>query len=408
MGFADVDEQMAVLERGCEGIYTEAELRKKLAESRDQNRPLRIKLGLDVTAPDIHLGHTVVLGKMRQFQDLGHKAVLIIGDYTTMVGDPSGQSKTRPVLSRDEIEANAATYFAQAGKVLDTSETKLEIRRNSEWLDGLNLADALKLAGKMTVARMLERDSFELRYKAGEPIYIHEFLYPLLQGHDSVAIESDVELGGTDQTFNCLVGRDLQTDAGQPPQVVMIGPILVGIDGVEKMSKSLGNYVGVTDPPSEMFGKTMRIPDELMANWFELLTTRPVDEIRTLCDPDKTHPREAKVVLARDIVTRYYDAATGDREVALFDRVFRDGGLRDDIPEVTLRQADVDGDGLMPGKLLKLLGLAGSASEGGRLVKQGGVSIDGEKLSDPQAKISPADGMVVRVGKRRVARVKLA
>lgn len=407
MGFATVDEQMAVLERGCDHIYTVEELRKKLEISRASNKPLRIKLGLDPTAPDIHLGHTVVLRKMRQFQDLGHRAVLIIGDYTAMVGDPSGKSKTRPVLSPDEIKVNAETYFAQAGKILDTSEERLEIRPNSEWLNKLNLADALKLAGKMTVARMLERDSFEKRYKEGEAIYIHEFLYPLLQGHDSVAIESDVELGGTDQTFNNLVGRDLQIDAGQPPQVVMIMPILAGIDGVEKMSKSLGNYIGVTEEPSEMFGKTMRIPDELMANYYELLTTKPMAEIRTLCDASKTHPREAKVALAKEIVSQFHDAATADREAEMFDRVFREGGLRDDIPEATLPGSEVGEDGIMVGRLLNLLELASSASEGKRLVKQGGVTIDDEKLSDPQAMITPTDGMLVRVGKRRVARIKL-
>ncbi len=407
MGFASVEEQLAVLERGCEHIYTAEELRKKLELSKAEDKPLRIKLGLDPTAPDIHLGHTVVLRKMRQFQDLGHRAVLIIGDYTAMVGDPSGKSKTRPVLSPDEIKVNAETYFAQAGKILDTSEERLEIRPNSEWLNPLNLADALKLAGKMTVARMLERDSFEKRYKEGEAIYIHEFLYPLLQGHDSVAIESDVELGGTDQTFNNLVGRDLQIDAGQPPQVVMIMPILVGIDGVEKMSKSLGNYIGVTEEPSEMFGKTMRIPDELMPNYFELLTTWPMDEIRTLCDASKTHPREAKVALAKEIVSQFHDAATADREAEMFDRVFREGGLRDDIPEATLPGSEVGHDGIMVGKLLNLLELAASASEGKRLVKQGGVSIDGEKLADPQAMITPTDGMLIRVGKRRVARIKL-
>ncbi len=407
MGFASVDEQLAVLERGCEHIYTLDELRKKLVESQANDRPLRIKLGLDPTAPDIHLGHTVVLRKMRQFQDLGHRAVLIIGDYTAMVGDPSGKSKTRPVLSPDEIKVNAETYFAQAGKILDTSEDKLEIRPNSEWLNPLNLADALKLAGKMTVARMLERDSFEKRYKEGEAIYIHEFLYPLLQGHDSVAIESDVELGGTDQTFNNLVGRDLQIDAGQPPQVVMIMPILVGIDGMEKMSKSLGNYIGVTEPPSEMFGKTMRIPDELMRNYFELLTTRPMSEVRTLCDAGKTHPREAKVTLAKDIVAQFYDAATADRESEMFDRVFREGGLRDDIPEVTIDRASLDGDGVPIGKLLQLLNLTETGGEGKRLVKQGGVSVDDEKFSDPMGKVAPTDGMIVRVGKRRVAKVKL-
>jgi len=407
MGFPSVDEQITVLERGCERIYTEAELRKKLEESRAKNRPLRVKLGLDPTAPDIHLGHTVVLGKMRQFQDLGHKAVLIIGDYTAMVGDPSGKSKTRPMLNREQIEGNAKTYLAQAGKVLDTRPEKLEIRPNSEWLGKLNLADALKLAGKMTVARMLERDSFEKRYKAGEPIFIHEFMYPLLQGHDSVAIESDVELGGTDQTFNNLVGRDFQIDAGQPAQVVMIMPILVGIDGVEKMSKSLGNYIGVTDSPREMFGKTMRIPDALMKNYFELLTNRAMSDVRTLCDAGKTHPRIAKVTLAKDIVTRFHDAATAEHEAEMFDRVFRDGGLRDDIPEVALPRDQVGGDSVLPGKLLKLLGLASSATDGSRLVEQGGVRVNDEELSDPRKAIAPADGMIVRVGKRRVARVKL-
>ncbi len=407
MGFPSVDEQITVLERGCERIYTEAELRKKLEESRAKNRPLRVKLGLDPTAPDIHLGHTVVLGKMRQFQDLGHKAVLIIGDYTAMVGDPSGKSKTRPMLNREQIEVNAKTYLAQAGKVLDTRPEKLEIRPNSEWLGKLNLADALKLAGKMTVARMLERDSFEKRYKAGEPIFIHEFMYPLLQGHDSVAIESDVELGGTDQTFNNLVGRDFQIDAGQPAQVVMIMPILVGIDGVEKMSKSLGNYIGVTDSPREMFGKTMRIPDALMKNYFELLTNRAMSDVRTLCDAGKTHPRIAKVTLAKDIVARFHDAATAEHEAEMFDRVFRDGGLRDDIPEVALPRDQVGGDSVLPGKLLKLLGLASSATDGSRLVEQGGVRVNDEELSDPRKAIAPADGMIVRVGKRRVARVKL-
>jgi len=406
MVFPSVDDQLAVLERGCERIYTEAELRKKLEDSRASGRPLRVKLGLDPTAPDIHLGHTVVLRKMRQFQDLGHKAVLIIGDYTAMVGDPSGRSKTRPILGPEQIERNAETYFAQAGKVLDTDPAKLEIRRNSEWLAGMNLAAALRLAGKMTVARMLERDAFEKRYRTGDPIYIHEFLYPLLQGQDSVAIESDVELGGTDQTFNNLVGRDLQMDAGQPPQVVVIMPILIGIDGTEKMSKSLGNYIGVTDPPGEMFGKTMRIPDGLMPNYFTLLTTRSVEEIRTLCDPEKTHPRQAKATLARDIVTQFYDAATAEREAEMFDRVFRDGGLRDDIPDVPLNRADF-GDGILPGKLLKLLGLAESTSEGARLVKQGGVSMNEQKLIDPQTKVAPTDGAVFRVGKRRAARVRL-
>ena len=263
--------QLDLLRRGAVQIFTEDELLAKLARAIHAKRPLRIKLGMDPTAPDIHLGHTVVMGKMRQFQDLGHKAVLIIGDYTARVGDPTGANHTRPVLSEEQIKANAKTYFEQAGKVLDTTPEKLELRYNSEWLAKLTFADVLKLAARMTVARMLERDTFEKRYRAGDPIGVHEFLYPLMQGHDSIAIQADVELGGTDQTFNCLAGRELQRYAGQEPQVVITMPLLVGLDGTEKMSKSKGNYVGVTDPPNEMFGKLMSIPDSLMENYFTLL-----------------------------------------------------------------------------------------------------------------------------------------
>ncbi len=267
-GRAKVDEQLAVLLRGVEGVYTVDELRARIAG----DRPMRVKLGMDPTAPDLTLGHTVVLRKLRQFQDFGHKAVLIIGDYTARVGDPSGRSKTRPMLTDEEIETNATTYLQQAGKVLDLSPDRLEVRHNSEWLQGMSCADVLRLMCQMTVARMLERDTFAKRQAEGKEIFLHELLYPLMQGRDSVAIESDVELGGTDQTFNNLCGRDLQRNAGQPPQIVMTMPLLIGTDGKQKMSKSLGNYVGVTDPPSEMFGKIMRIPDELMRNYFELLT----------------------------------------------------------------------------------------------------------------------------------------
>lgn len=293
----DIAEQLAILKRGTAEVFREEELAERLAQARKTGRPLRAKLGMDPTAPDIHLGHTVVLRKLRQFQDLGHKAVLIIGDYTARIGDPTGQNTTRPMLSPEQIKQNAQTYFEQAGKILDTTPEKLEIRFNSEWLADLRLADIIKLAASMTVARMLERDTFELRCKKGDPIGIHEFLYPLMQGYDSVAIQSDVELGGTDQTFNNLVGRDLQRIAGQPPQIVITMPILVGLDGKEKMSKSKGNYIGVTDPPSEMFGKTMSIPDSLMENYFTLLTDMPAERIRELTNPAKTHPKEAKVLL---------------------------------------------------------------------------------------------------------------
>ncbi len=281
----DIDEQMRRLLRGVEQIYSEAELRERLIRAARERRPLRVKLGMDPTAPDLHLGHAVVLRMLRRFQDLGHRAVLIIGDFTAMIGDPTGKKKTRPVLSAAQVEENARTYLAQAGKILDTGPEKLEIRRNSQWLSQMNFADALRLAQQMTVARMLERDTFHERYAAGEAIYIHEFMYPLMQGWDSVMIQADVELGGTDQTFNNLLGRDLQQSRGQPPQIVMIAPLLAGTDGREKMSKSLNNYVGVSEPPQQQFGKTMSIPDALMEQWFRLCTPLPEDRIRSLVDP---------------------------------------------------------------------------------------------------------------------------
>lgn len=283
-----IAEQIQLLKRGTVEIFREAELAEKLTDAAKTGRQLRVKLGLDPTSPDIHLGHTVVLRKMQQFQDLGHKAVLIIGDYTARIGDPSGQDTTRPMLSTERIEQNAKTYFEQAGKILDTSEEKLEIRYNSEWLSNLQLADIIKLTANMTVARMLERDTFELRHKKGEPIGIHEFLYPLMQGYDSVMVKSDVELGGTDQTFNNLVGRDLQRLYGQSPQVVITMPILVGLDGKEKMSKSRGNYIGVTDEPNDMFGKIMSISDVMMENYFTLLTNFPAEKISELVNPGKS------------------------------------------------------------------------------------------------------------------------
>jgi len=408
MRFAPVEQQLEILLRGCEAVYSEQELRAKLEKSRATGRPLRIKIGLDPSAPDIHLGHSVVLRKLRQFQDLGHKAVLIIGDYTAMIGDPTGRNKTRPMLSAEQIEANARTYFEQAGKILRTDEQALEVRRNSEWLEPLRLADALRLASKMTVARMLERDTFQKRYKAGQEIYLHEFMYPLLQGYDSVAVEADVELGGTDQTFNNLVGRDMLRDADKEPQVVLIMPILVGTDGKEKMSKSLGNYIGVTDSPKDMFGKTMRITDDLMRQWFTLLTDRPAEQIETLCDPERTHPRQAKATLAMDIVAQYYDAETAKYEAEQFDRVFRAGELRDDIPEVRVSAAQLQDGRLWLPKLLQLLGLAASSSEGKRLVQQSAVQIDDRKVTDPQESVPVHEGMIVRVGKRRAVRVKLA
>jgi tyrosyl-tRNA synthetase len=404
-----LDEQMTLLARGCEAIYTEAELRRRLEAARAAGRPLRVKLGMDPTAPDIHLGHTVVLRKMRQFQDLGHTAVLIIGDYTARIGDPSGRTKTRPVLDEATIRKNAETYFQQAGRVLDTHTEKLEIRYNSEWLAGLTFADVLTLTSHMTIQQMLQRENFRLRMQDESPIVMMEMLYPLMQAYDSVRIDADVELGGTDQTFNNLVGRDLMPAYGKPGQLVVIMPILRGLDGVEKMSKSLGNYVGVTDSPKEMFGKTMSIADPLMEEWFTLLTDIPAGQVADLCDTARTHPRDAKLRLAREIVTRFYDAATAGRETDLWQKVMVEGGLRDDIPVVELSRGECDADGTiwLP-KLIKLLGLAPSTSEARRLIEGAGVAVDQQKVADPQARVRPADGMLVQVGKRRAARIRCA
>ncbi len=424
MSFKSVDEQMATLTRGCDGIFNEDELRRKVARSHKENKPLRVKLGMDPTAPDIHLGHTVQLRKMRQFQDFGHKAVLIIGDYTARIGDPSGRTKTRPVLSADIIKQNAETYFQQAGHVLDSHEERLEIHYNNEWLALLDLADILRLMSCMTVAQMLQRESYKKRMAEEKDIVLNELLYPLMQGYDSVAINADVELGGTDQTFNNLVGRDLMglyggrkgvlmdgtrgTFGEMEKQVVMIMPILRGLDGVEKMSKSLGNYIGLTDTPKDMFGKTMSIADSLMKEWFTLLTLLPPDEVDTLCDGAKTHPRDAKVRLAKDIVTQYYDAATADREEQLWQKVIVEGGMREDIPvkQFSRSECDEKGEIWLP-HLLKHLSLVESANAGRRLIAGGGVSVNREKVKDPKATVVPEDGMIVQVGKRKVVKLDL-
>jgi len=390
------------LKRGTVEVYTASELAERLAQAAQTGRQMRIKLGLDPTSPDIHLGHTVVLRKMRQFQDLGHKAVLIIGDYTARIGDPTGQNTTRPLLSPEQIEQNAQTYFEQAGHILDTSEGKLEVRYNSEWLSRLNLVDLIKLTSSMTVARMLERDTFELRYKAGDPIGIHEFLYPLMQGYDSVQIASDVELGGTDQTFNNLVGRDLQRLHDQPPQIVITMPILVGLDGKEKMSKSKNNYIGVTDAPSDMFGKTMSISDEMMENYYTLLTDLPTEEIAPLVDPSQTHPKEAKVRLGKTIVTQFYGAELAEVAASEFEKVFAQGQLPDDMPEIVLAAEPISVK-----QLLTACKLVDSGGEAKRMVTQGGVSIDSQKATDPNAQVTPAHGMIVQVGKRRFARLSV-
>ena len=411
MSFPSVDEQLQVLTRGCERIDTLDELRRKLAASGQANRPLRIKLGLDPTAPDIHLGHTVVLRKMRQFQDFGHQAVLIIGDYTSKVGDPSGKSKTRPILGDAEIEANARTYFEQAGQVLDTSEDKLEIRYNSEWLEGMDFSDVLKLMGQMTVGQMLKRDDFRKRFEAETAIGVHEFLYPLMQGWDSVCIEADVELGGTDQTFNCLVGRDLQRNAGQQAQVVMVMPILVGLDGVEKMSKSLGNYVGVTELPHDMFGKLMSVPDQCMANYLTLLTAVPVDEIRALTDAGKMHPMEAKKRLAVEVGSAFVGTEAIEHARREWEQIHQKkaatGGLvvPDDTPTVAVA-AEVMKDGeALKLKLITACGFANSNGEARRLVQENGIRLNGEVIDDPNGTVAIKTGDVLQRGKRKFVKI---
>jgi tyrosyl-tRNA synthetase len=398
-----VDEQLQILTHGCDSIYSEKELRKKLEQSAETGRPLRAKLGMDPTAPDIHLGHAVVLAKLRQFQDLGHQAVLIIGDYTARVGDPSGRNATRPMLSPEQIKANAQTYFDQAGRVLDLSSEKLEVRYNSEWLAEMNFADVLRLASKKTVARMLERDTFEKRFKAEQEIGIHELLYPLMQGWDSVCIEADVELGGTDQTFNNLVGRDLQKMEGQQPQIVIIMPILVGLDGAEKMSKSMGNYVGVTEPADGMFGKIMSIPDAGMADYYARLTRVPAEQFTAAI---KANPRDAKVALAKAIVTQFHDAPAADKAEREFFAKMK-GGLPDDIPELVIPASELE-DGRIPAfKLAVLCGFATTNGQARRLIAEGGVRINQQSIKDPNASIEIKTGDIVQRGKRKFVRVNV-
>jgi tyrosyl-tRNA synthetase len=396
-----VREALALSLRGCDELLPEAEWLAKLARSAATDVPLRIKLGLDPTAPDIHIGHTVVLNKMRQLQDLGHVVIFLIGDFTSMIGDPSGRNTTRPPLTREQIEANARTYFAQAGMVLDREKT--EIRYNSEWSDPLGARGMIQLASRYTVARMLERDDFTKRFKAGTPISVHELLYPLMQGYDSVALKSDIELGGTDQKFNLLVGRALQQEYGQEPQCILTMPLLEGLDGVEKMSKSKNNTIAITDPANLMFAKTLSISDEQMWRWFTLLSWRPQAEIAKLkAEVDGgRNPKEAKVMLAKELTTRFHSSAAAEAAEEDFQRRAA-GGVPDEIAAVTLAGAP-----LAIGNLLKQAGLAPSTSEALRLIDQGGVRIDGAVVSDKGLKV-PAGTLVVQVGKRKFARVTLS
>jgi len=397
----EVEADLRIAKRGCDELLVEAEFARKLAKSRATGVPLRIKLGLDPTAPDIHLGHTVVLNKMRQLQDLGHNVIFLIGDFTSTIGDPSGRNSTRPPLTREQIEANAKTYYAQASLVLDPART--EIRYNSEWCDPLGARGMIQLASRYTVARMMEREDFTKRFKGGIPISVHEFLYPLMQGYDSVALKSDLELGGTDQKFNLLVGRELQKEYGQEPQCILTMPLLVGTDGVEKMSKSKGNYIGISESPDSMFGKLMSISDTLMWRYFELLSFRSLEDIAALKQEidGGRNPRDAKVMLAQEIIARFHSAKAADDALASFEARFRDGAIPDDMPEVNIGGAPV---GIL--KLLREAGLVASGSEAQRNVEQGGVRVNGDRVEDKSLQL-PAGTYVVQVGKRKFARVNL-
>jgi tyrosyl-tRNA synthetase len=393
-------EALAISLRGCDELLPESDWLRKLARSEALGIPLRIKLGLDPTAPDLHLGHTVVLNKMRQLQDLGHQVIFLVGDFTSTIGDPSGRNSTRPPLTREQIEANAQTYYAQASLVLDPTRT--EIRYNSEWSDALGARGMIQLAARYTVARMMERDDFSRRFKANTPISVHEFLYPLMQGYDSVALKSDLELGGTDQKFNLLMGRHLQQEYGQEPQCILTMPLLEGLDGVEKMSKSKNNYIGITEPANTMFAKVLSISDELMWRWYTLLSFRSEREIASLREMVEggCNPKDAKVLLAREIVTRFHGSAAADAAEQDFQNRAR-GGIPDEVAEVSLSGAP-----MAIGALLKQAGLAPSTTEALRLVGQGGVRIDGAVVSDRGLRVE-AGTCVVQVGKRKFARVTL-
>ncbi|MDN3544115.1 tyrosine--tRNA ligase [Kinneretia asaccharophila] len=396
-----VREALAITQRGVDELLPEAEWLNKLARAEATGQPLRIKLGLDPTAPDLHLGHTVVLNKMRQLQELGHQVIFLVGDFTSMIGDPSGRNATRPPLTAEQIKVNAETYYQQASLVLDPART--EIRYNSEWSDPLGARGMIQLAAKYTVARMMERDDFTKRYAAGTPISVHEFLYPLMQGYDSVALKSDLELGGTDQKFNLLMGRHLQAEYGQEPQCILTMPLLEGLDGVEKMSKSKNNYVGITEPANTMFAKILSISDVQMWKWYELLSFRSSTEIAQLkAEVDGgRNPKDAKVLLAKEITARFHSVAAAEAAEADFNKRAA-GGIPDDIPELSL------GGGEMGiGALLKAAGLVASNSEGLRMVEQGGVKIDGGVVSDKGLKVQPGQ-FVLQVGKRKFARVTLS
>ena len=393
-----IEAAMQIIKRGCGELLVEEELAEKIKTG----RPLRVKTGFDPTAPDLHLGHTVLINKMRQFQELGHHVMFLIGDFTGLIGDPTGKNVTRPPLTRAEIEANAVTYKAQVFKILDAEKT--EICFNSTWGDALGAAGMIKLAATSTVARMLERDDFGKRYKANQPIAIHEFLYPLMQGYDSVAMRADIELGGTDQKFNLLVGREMQKHYGQSPQCILTMPLLEGLDGVNKMSKSLGNYVGINEKPEDIFGKLMSISDELMWRYIELLSFESLQTVEKWKQEVAAgrNPRDIKVAFAQEIVTRFHDAAAAARALADFEARFRQGALPEDLPEVKIAAEE---GGLPLTQALKQAHLTASTSEAIRMIEQGGVKLDGERVSDRGLKLAKGTVAVVQVGKRKFARI---
>lgn len=401
-----LEEELALIQRGTEEIFPYEELVEKLKKARATGKPLRVKLGVDPTGADLHLGHLIPVMKLRQFQELGHQAVLIIGDYTAMVGDPTGRNKARPQLTHEEVMENCRTYQEQVFKILDPEKT--EVVYNGQWLAKLGFQDIVKLMAQMTVARMLEREDFAQRYANQIPISLHEMLYPLLQGYDSYAVKADVELGGIDQKFNILVGRDIQRSMGLEPQVGVCNPILIGTDGVEKMSKSLGNYIGINDTPEDMYGKVMSIPDELMVSYYELVTTVPMDEIKQIetgLKDGSLHPRDAKRRLAREIVARFHGSVAAKQAEEHFDLVFRQHSIPDDIPEFRVSASEMNDGRIWIVKLMVIAGLAGSNGEARRLIKQGGVKLDGTPVTDENLELAVSDSMVIQVGKRRFVRV---
>jgi len=402
---AEVERQIAALREGAAELYGEDTLRERLAVGLREGRPLRVKLGMDPSSPDLHLGHTVVLGKLARFQELGHVPIFLVGDFTARIGDPSGRKKTRPALSAEEVRKNAETYVDQVGRILDVS--RAEVRFNSEWMEAMHPADFVRLCSKSTVARLLERDDFAKRYAAGEPISLHELLYPFVQAYDSVALHADVELGGSDQTFNLLMAREIQRDYGQPPQAVLTHPLLVGLDGREKMSKSLGNAVGITEAPEEIYGKTLSVSDALMLEWLELLVALTGPDLREAARDvaaGRGDPLGLKHELAYRLVERLHDRAAADAARAHFERVVRRKQAPAELPEVAVPVAADGGMGVLP--LLERLGLVPSRSEGRRLVAQGAVRIDGEPVADPTRRLAPGS-YLIQVGKRRFARARL-